>query len=167
MHRVGNLSINSQRCGLIRDGVFNRFFLLGVPYMKPSRIPQSAVPVIHAFENVASKSNSVSEDRRILRRRLKTLEKKNKTWAIILTLLATGYVIAAVAFAKRSDIFVSDRLKTLGKTVSNVISKNKKNVEPLPRQTAIGSPVPALSKSALRYISFKGLSSKGTRRALN
>jgi hypothetical protein len=99
-------------------------------------IPKTVEPALNAFENVAenrySPINEKAQNTRVLKKRLDALEKRNKRWAIVLTLLATGSIAAAsyyyggplstklIAFAKNA----ASTIKT-SKTTAGVALKTK------------------------------------------
>jgi len=71
-----------------------------------SKIPEAARPAVRAIVKLSvdkKKSPEAKADAKVLKTRLRSLKKSNKTWWIILTLLLAGSVAAAEKFGAENS----------------------------------------------------------------
>lgn len=90
-------------------------------------IPASAQPAINALNTLAHNSmmrapkTEQTKNKRAAKKKIQSLSKKNKKWAIILSYIAAGATTAAVAYAAKERITIPAGLKSLGESIRTYI----------------------------------------------
>jgi hypothetical protein len=100
-------------------------------YQMKKTIPQSARPSIAAFEELAKNANNRNALREF-KHRLESLKKRNKTWAIILTLLASGAAIGGMLYAKSKGYNLPAKLVDSAKSAKSAWIRSKQGSDSLP-----------------------------------
>ena len=116
------------------------------------KIPQSAKPSINAFEEFAKNTNNTNA-RRELQHRMESLEKRNKTWAIILALLASGAVIGGMQYAKSKGINLPTKLIDSAKSAW---TRSKKGSARLPNGVSGPLTKKQYNREHQNYLGYKG-----------
>ena len=84
------------------------------------KIPKTVESALNAFEelseNAYASANERTKNTEILARRITALEKRNKRWAIVMTLLATGAIGVAVWYARATGLPLTANMIVSAKT---------------------------------------------------
>ena len=119
-----------------------------------SPIPLNVKPALVAIHNVANNKNASPEEKarstKILAKRLRSLKKPSRKWAIILTLLATGATVAATAYAKKYGIAIPPALKTLAGRAKNTIVASRSTAAKALRKQSNSLRIKLATKAGLK-----------------
>ena len=92
-------------------------------------IPTNAQATINSLNTLAHNKKTYApkteqtKNVRVLKRKLRTLSKKNKKWAVILGYLAAGATAAALAYAGRQHIKIPQSVITAASSASQAVKE--------------------------------------------